>query len=253
MHISFSSRLESLLNIGMPLRNSTLHCRWILLGVLFGSAQAIADAALPEPYQIVQRTTEQVIAIIGDGKAYYDKDPARFNRQVETVMDKVVDFESFARGVMGPYAGAQRYQALKTEQEKTEFRARVQRFSETFKHGLVETYAKGLLKFDGQRIETLPPRKGDDVASGNVSVLQNIYGSADKPYVVQYSMRRNRDGVWKLQNVIIEGINLGQTYRSQFAAAADRHRGDLDQVIATWRVEPQIDGAQDGDKAGDKK
>ena len=109
---------------------------------------------------------------------------------------------------------------------------------------MVETYAKGLLKFDGQKIETLPPRKGDDVASGNVAVLQNIYGAADKPYVIQYTMKK-REGVWKLQNVIIEGINLGQTYRSQFASAADQYHGDLDKVIANWRVEPQLAAAED--------
>lgn len=223
---------------------------FVFFAALFSCAHAGADAALPEPYQIVQQTTEQVIAIIRDGKSYYDKDPARFNKQVETVLDKVVDFDSFARGVMGPYAGAQRYQALTTEQEKSDFRARTQRFSDTFKHGLVETYAKGLLKFDGQKIETLPPRKGDDAASGTVAVLQNIYGAADKPYVIQYSMRRNRDGVWKLQNVIIEGINLGQTYRSQFASAADHYHGDLDQVIANWHVEPQIAAKDDDKKAG---
>lgn len=222
-----------------------------VLLALVSSVNANADAALPEPYQIVQQTTEQVLVIIREGKGYYDKDPAKFNRQVETVLDKVVDFDAFARGVMGPYAGQQRYQALKTEQEKNDFRTRIQRFSDTFKLGLVETYAKGLLKFDGQKIETLPPRKGDDVASGNVAVLQNIYGAADKPYVIQYSMRKNREGAWKLQNVIIEGINLGQTYRSQFASAADQHRGDLDKVIANWHVEPQI--AKDDSKAGATK
>lgn len=217
---------------------------------LLASVKAFADAPLPEPYQLVQQTTEQVIAIIHDGKSYYDKDPAKFNRQVETVLDKVVDFDAFARGVMGPYAGQQRYQALTTEQEKSDFRARIQRFSDTFKQGLVGTYAKGLLKFNGQKIETLPPRKGDDVASGKVDVLQNIYGAADKPYVVQYGMRKNREGVWKLQNVIIEGINLGQTYRSQFAAAADQYRGDLDKVIANWQVEPQV-AKDDDNKKGD--
>lgn len=224
-----------------------------LLLTLISSPNAQADAALPEPYQLVQQTTEQVLAIIRDGKSYYDKDPAKFNRQVETVLNKVVDFDAFARGVMGPYAGQQRYQTLKTEQEKTVFRARIQSFSDTFKQGLIETYAKGLLKFDGQKIETLPPRKGDDVASGNVAVLQNIYGAADKPYVIQYTMKRNREGIWKLQNVIIEGINLGQTYRSQFAAAADQHRGDLDKVIATWHVEPQVDGKDAGVKKADAK
>lgn len=231
------------------IRNLSAFWVVVLLTALSAGVRADVDASLPEPYQIVQHTTEQVIAIIRDGKSYYDKDPARFNKQVEAVLDKVVDFDSFARGVMGPYAGALRYKALTTEQEKSDFRARTQRFSDTFKRGLVETYAKGLLKFDGQKIETLPPRKGDDVASGNVAVLQNIYGAADKPYVIQYSMRRNQDNVWKLQNVIIEGINLGQTYRSQFASAADHYHGDLDQVIANWRVDPQLVTKDDDKKA----
>ena len=230
-----------------------LNLQKILFCAVFLTAVSNVKAAdaLPEPYQLVQQTTEQVLAIIRDGKGYYDKEPAKFNRQIETVLDKVVDFDSFARGVMGPYAGQQRYQALKTEQEKAAFRARIQQFSDQFKQGLIETYAKGLLKFDGQKIETLPPRKGDDVASGNVAVLQNIYGAADKPYVIQYTMKRNREGVWKLHNVIIEGINLGQTYRSQFAAAADQYRGDLDKVVANWHVEPQI--TNDDGKAGATK
>jgi phospholipid transport system substrate-binding protein len=157
------------------------------------------------------------------------------------VMSGVVDFDSFARGVMGSYAGAQRFQALKTEQEKAQFRDQIKRFTTTFKHGLIETYAKGLLKFDGQRIETLPPRNKQ--SGDSVSVVQNIYGGADKPYVVQYSLRKDRDGSWKVRNVVIEGINLGQTYRNQFAAAAEQYRGDIDKVIANWKVEPTTEGA----------
>jgi phospholipid transport system substrate-binding protein len=202
-----------------------------------------ANATTQDPYQIVQQATENVLAIVKDAKSYADKDPERFNKQVASTLDGVIDFDSFARGVMGSYASAQRYQALTSEPEKAAFRERIQRFSSTFKKGLVETYARGLLKFNGEKIETLPPRKGDDPATGSVAVIQNIYGASDKPYVVQYSMRRNKDGEWKLQNVIIEGINLGQTYRSQFASAADQYHGDLEQVIANWRVEPQTAGA----------
>lgn len=218
---------------------------WFFLTLTFCGVALAAQANNPapnDPYQIVQQTTERVLAIVKDAKGYADKDPDRFNNQVATVLDEVVDFDSFARGVMGTYASAQRYNALTTDAEKAAFKERIQRFSTTFKHGLVQTYAKGLLKFNGEKIETLPPQKGDDASAGSVAVVQNIYGSADKPYVVQYSMRRNKDGIWKLQNVIIEGINLGQTYRSQFASAADQYHGDLEKVIANWTVEPQVGG-----------
>ena len=232
--------------------NDIAQLRFSLVHRAVAPARTRRQRSLPEPHQIVQQTTEQVLEIIRDGKGYYDKDPARFNQQVETVLNKVVDFDSFARGVMGPYARRTALPGLaeragKSRISRSAFSASAIRSSTAS----CETYAKGLLKFDGQKIETLPLRKGDDLASGNVAVLQNIYGAADKPYAIQYSMRRNREGVWKLQNVIIEGINLGQTYRSQFAAEADRYHGDLDQVIANWRVEPQIAAAKDENaKAG---
>jgi phospholipid transport system substrate-binding protein len=156
-------------------------------------------------------------------------------------MEKVIDFDEFARGVMGSHASGQRYKALSTEAEKAAFRERIQRFSTTFKQGLIDTYATSLLNFKGEKIETLPPRKGDDLSTGSATVMQNIFNNSGKPYVVQYSMRRNKAGEWKLQNLIIEGINIGLTYRSQFAASADKYKGDLDKVIANWDVKPEVD------------
>ena len=37
---------------------------------------------------------------------------------------------------------------------------------------------------------------------------------------------------WQLRNIIIEGVNLGEIYRSQFEASARKSNGDLDVVIA---------------------
>jgi len=34
--------------------------------------------------------------------------------------------------------------------------------------------------------------------------------------------------------MVIENVNLGEIYRSQFESAARKHGGDLDQVIASW-------------------
>lgn len=231
----------------MPAARASVWLGLYLAVQCFVASWAMADAsaivpaeAQTDPYKMVEQTTRQVLAIIAEGKTYYDKDPDRFNQQVDAVMSQVVDFDVFARGVMGIHANLQR---LATDAERTQRREQMARFSTTFRRGLIETYAKGLLKFAGQRVETLPPRRGDDLSGTTVAVLQNIYGNADKPYAVQYSMRKSPAGTWKVVNVIIEGINLGQTYRNQFAAAVDQNRGDIEKVIATWHVEPQIDGA----------
>jgi phospholipid transport system substrate-binding protein len=198
------------------------------------------NQAMRDPFQAVQQTTEQVLLLVKNAKDSTTKNPEHFNKQVTEIMDKVIDFDQFARGVMGSYASEQRLKTLATEAEKNAFRERIQRFSITFKKGLVDTYANGLLNFNGEKIQTLPPRKGDDPSTGATTVIQNIFNDSGKPYVIQYSMRRNKMGEWKLHNLIIEGINLGLTYRSQFAESADRNKGDLDKVIASWSVEPKI-------------
>ena len=49
-----------------------------------------------------------------------------------------------------------------------------------------------------------------------------------------YQMGRDRSGEWKLRNMIIENVNLGEIYCSQFESAARKQDGDLDAVIANW-------------------
>lgn len=213
-----------------PLQHLTLLVIAWMTSTVFAAAQT--------PDQLVTQTTEQVVSLAKEAKSYYEKDPQRLNRQVEMVMNDVVDFDGFARGVMGIYASEQRYNTLQSDAERTAFKGRITKFTEIFRHGLIETYAKGLLKFNGQRIETVAGRSM--VNGSNATVVQNIYGDADKPYIVQYTLRQDAGGTWKLRNVIIEGVNLGQTYRNQFASAAEQYRGDLDQVIANWRVEPEV-------------
>jgi phospholipid transport system substrate-binding protein len=226
-------------NAAVLVRRSVAALALLLTTTVFATAQT--------PDQLVTQTTEKVLTLAQDAKGYYDKDPERLNKQVEAVMSESVDFDGFARGVMGTYASDQKYKALKTDQERQAFNARITKFTEIFRHGLVDTYAKGLLKFNGQRIETVGGRSS--VTGSNATVVQNIYGGADKPYVVQYSLRQDAGGIWKLRNVIIEGVNLGQTYRNQFASSAEQYGGDLDKVIANWRVVPQTEGDSPVSKA----
>lgn len=197
-------------------------------------------------HQKVKATTDRVMDIIVQAQDYAEKDPDRFYREVETVLDDVVDFDSFARGVMGKYASSKRYRSLTTKQ-KSELRAQMKRFSTVFKGGLVQTYAMGLLAFDGNKVEILPvedtPAKNTTsrkrkAGNKSVTVVQHIYGKAEKPYVVHYKMRRNKAGEWKLRNVTIEAINLGKVYQSQFYSAVKQYNGDIDQVIDNWSVDP---------------
>jgi len=67
-------------------------------------------------------------------------------------------------------------------------------------------------------------------------VTQLVYGEADRVYTIRYQMGQYKDGTWRLRNLIIETINLGEIYRNQFAALADEANDDLDQVIDAWNI-----------------
>ncbi|MFT5888769.1 MAG: phospholipid transport system substrate-binding protein [Zhongshania sp.] len=195
-------------------------------------------SAAKGPYEVVADTTQELVKVIEEARSYVDKDPERFTAEVRRIMDDVVDFQSFARGIMGKYGSRGYYNSLKTDAERALFRDRVIRFTGSFKGGLINTYAKGLLGFNGNRIEVLPLSENADL-TGSVGVRQDIHGERAKPYQVLYTVRQDSNGDWKLRNVVIEGLNLGRIYQNQFNAAVKQYDGDIDKVIANWTVTPQ--------------
>lgn len=221
---------------------------WVLrlavmaVAVLAAPGNAAPTATADSPHQAIENTTQELIKVINEAKTYFDEDPDRYYREIERIIDPLIDFRTFSLSVMGKYGSRKLYQSLKTKEEKKRFNERVDRFSATFKEGLVKTYGKGLLAFNGQKIEVLP-LKPEEIKMGNngraVQVVQLIYGGADKPYVVRYKMKQNKAKKWQLKNVVIEAINIGQVYRSQFYSSMEKYHGDIDKVIDNWTVDPK--------------
>ena len=154
--------------------------------VVFAGAVSAVDAQRG-PHEVVAGTTQELMKVIEEAREYVAEDPQRFNDEVRRIMDEVVDFQSFARGVMGKYGSRAYYQSLRTKEEREQFRDNVIRFTKNFKDGLINTYAKGLLGFNGNKIEVLPLPADADL-SGSVGVRQHIYGERAEPYEVVYTL-----------------------------------------------------------------
>lgn len=201
-----------------------------LAALTLAMAQAWANA--PAAHDVVEDTTRRVMSVVEEAQDYAGEDPDRYYSQVQDILDPVIDFRGFARGVMGPYASSERYRSL-DEAGRAQLRDQLDRFTEVMRLGLVRTYSKGLLAYAGSRIEVAKP---DPAEAGQsfVSVQQLIFTGEAQPYVILYQMGQDKTGDWKLRNVIIESVNLGEIYRNQFEAAAREHNGDLDAVIDNW-------------------
>lgn len=202
-------------------------------------AQESSDEASKGARETLRETTDNVLAVIDEARAYVDDDPERYYAAVHEVLDPIVDFRGFARGVMGEYATGARYRGL-DEAGRDQLRDQLERFTETMRVGLVRTYSKGLLAFGGSRVELADGEDPGD-SENRATLRQLIYSDAAKPYVVVYLMAKGKAGDWRMRNLVVENVNLGQIYRSQFESAARRYDGDLDKVITNWTVESAAD------------
>ncbi|MEM8499506.1 MAG: ABC transporter substrate-binding protein [Pseudomonadota bacterium] len=208
-----------------------------------GQEAAVAESTVAEdttvaPDELIRDATDKIVSAIEQAKKYYDTEPERFHAAIDEILFPLIDFRSFARGVMGKH-GSRRYEStLKDDAAKQVFQARVDAFTEKFKQGLVATYAKGLLTFQGETIDVLPV--GGGIAAGkSVNVVQKIHGDGSEPVLIRYKMRQNTEGLWKVRNVQLQSINLGKVYRNQFASAVRQYNSDIDKVIENWVVESQ--------------
>ncbi|MCH1446229.1 MAG: MlaC/ttg2D family ABC transporter substrate-binding protein [Luminiphilus sp.] len=207
-----------------------------LLSLAVTSITTANEATGPTP--IIESTTSQIMTIVGEAPDYFDTDPDRFYSEIGSVLDKTIDWRGFAKGVMGEYASNARYRSLDDGGRKALIE-QLDSFTDIMKSGLIRTYAKGLLAFSGSKFEIVDDEAVDPNAR-SASITQLVYGSGDRTYTVRYQMGRSRDGSWRLRNLIVADINLGQIYQNQFAAAAKSANGDVGKVVAEWDISANL-------------
>ena len=213
---------------------SRAKCGWVVALLMVAVSAWGKQAVSMTAHDVVRDTSDRVMSVVTAAQDYADEDPERYYSEIQGILDPVVDFRGFARGVMGPYASSERYRSM-DEAGRARLRAQLDRFTEVMRVGLVRTYGKGLLAFGGSQIEVSEAAPGEAEMS-RVSVKQLVFSAGAEPYVLMYQMGKDKSGDWKLRNIIIESVNLGEIYRSQFEAAARKHDGDLDAVIDSWQA-----------------
>jgi len=181
-----------------------------------------ADIAKAETAtDMVRQTSDEVLRLIEAAKGYAEEDPERLYRNVEALLSEVVDFHGFARSVMGPHS-----RDASAEQ--------LERFAETFKWSLVRTYALALIEFDDGEVVVVPPDRPPRNPQRQTVKMEIRAGG--EVYPVLYSVTQEDDGTWVIRNLIVNGVNMGLTYRNQFNSAMNdpQYGRDLDQVIDAW-------------------
>jgi len=193
---------------------------WLMASI--AQAEASAEQAA---HKTVQVSVDRLLTVIGNERKHYKSDPQRFLNAIDTALAPSIDYRRIAGRIMAKY-----YKKATKEQRKE--------FLQVFKQSLLKTYAKGLAEYEGYQIKVLPlASAATSKNKKSVKIDLEVVTASGKNFPLSYSMYHNKKGEWKLQNVIINGINVGLTFRNQFAQLMRINKGNIDKVIDAWTNE----------------
>jgi len=172
------------------------------------------------PFIYIDSNAQKMVTILKENSDLFLSDRELYENKIKEIFEPMIDFRRVAASVMG-----KKYYLLSTSTQREDF-------VEIFKDSLLDTYAETLAQWGDSTISTdFSSLKINDQIK-NIEVKQNLNtGSSDYP--ISYKLRKSQDG-WKIVNIIINGVNLGLTFRNQFQALAISNNEDIESTINNW-------------------
>jgi len=206
---------------------------WLSSGILAASVALSAPLYAQEqtPEALIRDNITGFMADLDAREDYYAKNVNELKKLVDESLDEVADFRYIGASVMGKY-----FRNATPEQRR--------RFADVFRQTLIDTYTRGLVTFDYDELRVIDdqrPQRYED----QTSVEMEIVANNGDVYPVSYSLRQ-ADDEWRVVNVIVNGINLGLTFRNQFDQAMSDNNRDYDAVIQNWSPDVGVDELEEG-------
>jgi phospholipid transport system substrate-binding protein len=186
--------------------------RSVVISALLALAPIAGFAAAPvidnsSPQKLIDTSSRALLADLDANRVSYRKDISGLYSVIDKVFLPHVDVDFAAQQVLG-----KNWRTATPDQRK--------RFVTTFYKSLLTTYGDALLEFTGDRMKVLPSK--DDPAAARASVRTEIKRSNGATVAVSYSLRKNDAGVWKVWDVVIEGISYVKSFREDFGSEIDQ-------------------------------
>ena len=191
----------------------------LLVLTIFTGNSLVITAESISAHEHAERTHNNIILILQSKNASFEEDSELFIQEISNAFSPIVDFQRIARNVMGKH-----YKVSTSSQRD--------RFTETFRTSLLNTYSKTLIEFKDEKIIVLPPKNKSN-SPNKVKVDIEII-TPSKSYPGVYSMYLDKNNEWKIINIVVNGINLGLTFRSQFYSLMEKNNNDISTVIDKW-------------------
>jgi len=165
----------------------------LLPGGLFSAERAAA----PDPTEQFRPFVEQIVSILTDPTLQGDEKCIERREKVMTVAHERFDFDEMSKRVLG---------RTWSELNGAERKHFVTLFTKLLEHayiGKIEDYSKQKVVFKDQRVKDDRAQVITDVVDQDVAIS------------VSYIMML-RDNVWKVYDIVVEGVSLVRNYMEQF-------------------------------------
>ena len=180
----------------------------------------INDQDLRDPYNFIDSNAQKMVFVLTKNSELFETDRETYEQKIKDIFEPMIDFRRVAASVMG-----KKYYLLATKEQRAQF-------VEIFKDSLLDTYAETLAQWGDSTISTQFQDDFSYKELKTVEVKQTLDTGSSK-YPISYKLRKDKEG-WKIINIIINGVNLGLTFRNQFQALAISNNEKIESTIDNW-------------------
>ena len=173
-----------------------------------------------DPYLFIDSNAQKMVQVLTENVDLFENDRELYENKIKEIFEPMIDFRRVAASVMG-----KKYYLMASKDERA-------KFVNIFKDSLLDTYAETLAQWGDSLISTEFPTSNVDKEITSVEVRQTLDTGSSK-YPISYKLRKSNEG-WKIVNIIINGVNLGLTFRNQFQALAVSHEEDIETTLKNW-------------------
>ena len=172
------------------------------------------------PYIFIDSNAQKMVEVLTADADLFDTNREEYENKIKIIFEPMIDFRRVSASVMG-----KKYYQMATPEQRSNF-------IDIFKDSLLDTYAETLAQWGDSTISTNFPDKlpKDNVLT--IEVKQTLDTGSSK-YPISYKLRKSSEG-WKIVNIIINGVNLGLTFRNQFQALAKSHDENIAATLENW-------------------
>ena len=162
---------------------------------------------------LVDKTVGDINSIINSGKS-----ESAMLKDFEKLFARYADVPAIARSVLGTAA-------------RSASKGQLSAYTKAFQGYISRKYGRRFREFIGGRIEVADAK----ALKSYFEVISTAYMTGESPFEVRWHVS-DKSGKSLFFNIIIEGVNMLASERTEMGALLDQRGGDLDRLIADLKT-----------------